>query len=155
MSRNDQTGSSRSKIAPHLVCDGAADAIEFYKKAFDAVEIAQLPGPTGRLMHGAISIDGAMVFLVDENKDYGMVSPKSLGGSPVTINLEVDDVDATVALAVEAGATVTMEVADQFWGDRYGVIEDPFGHNWAILKPLSETPMTKAELIAAAKGAMG
>lgn len=154
MSNHIATENLRPKISPHLVCNGAADAIEFYKKVFDATEIARLAGPDGRIMHGAVSIDGAMVCLVDENKDYGLISPESLGGSPVTINLEVDDVDATVARAVAAGATITMEVADQFWGDRYGVIKDPFGHNWAILKPLGDTPMTEAELIEAAKGAM-
>jgi uncharacterized glyoxalase superfamily protein PhnB len=123
-------------VIPHLTCDGAADAIEFYRKAFDAVEDMRVPGDDGRLMHAAITIRGAPVMLVDENIEYGMPGPKALKGSPVTIHLYVDDVDAVVAQAVAAGATVTMPVADMFWGDRYGRIEDPFGHHWSIATPV-------------------
>jgi PhnB protein len=155
MSEANPATAKRHAIAPHLVCDGAADAIEFYKKAFGAEEVMRLPGPDGRLMHAGITINGASLMLVDENKDYGLISPKSLGGSPVTINLEVANVDETVARAVGAGAKVKMEVADQFWGDRYGTIEDPFGHSWAILTPLNTEPLSEAELVEAAKGAMG
>jgi uncharacterized glyoxalase superfamily protein PhnB len=140
-------------LAPHLVCDGAADAIEFYKKAFGAEELMRIPGPTGRLMHAAVMINGSMVMLVDENKDYGILSPKTLGGSPVTIHLNVPDVDAAVARAEAAGATIKMPVADQFWGDRYGMIKDPFGHNWSIATPLREKPMSEGELREAAQRA--
>lgn len=119
-------------LTPHLVCAGAADAIEFYKKAFNAVEGFRLPGPDGKLMHGSVMIGDSMLMLVDENAEWGMLGPKSLKGSPVTIHLSVQDVDAAVAQAVAAGATVTMPVADMFWGDRYGVLQDPFGHNWSV-----------------------
>ena len=119
-------------LTPHLVCAGAADAIEFYKKAFDAVEEARLPGPDGKLMHAMVRIGDSPLMLVDESPQWGMLGAKALKGSPVTIHLYVDDVDATVERAVAAGAKVTMPVADMFWGDRYGTLEDPFGHHWSV-----------------------
>ncbi|MCC7455811.1 MAG: VOC family protein [Nitrospira sp.] len=119
-------------LTPHLVCAGAADAIEFYKKAFDAREGARRPGPDGKLMHAMLRIGDSALMLVDEMPQWGALGPKSLKGSPVTIHLYVQDVDATVAQAVKAGAKVTMPVADMFWGDRYGQLEDPFGHKWSI-----------------------
>lgn len=137
-------------LSPHLVIDGAADAIDFYKKAFGAEEVARIPGPDGRLMHGSILVCGSSVMLVDENRDWGMLSPKALGGSPVTIHLFVPDVDTFVARAVEAGATVVMPVADQFWGDRYGVIKDPFGHSWSIATPVREVSLEEAKAAMAA-----
>ena len=136
-------------VTPHLVCAGAAKAIEFYKKAFGAVERMRLPGKDGRLMHGAIEIGGATVMLVDEMPEWGALSPKALKGTPVTIHLYVDDVDAFFQRAVEAGATVKMPVADMFWGDRYGVIVDPFGHNWSIATHLRD--MTADEIQRAMK----
>ncbi len=119
-------------VTPHLVCAGAADAIEFYKKAFNAVEEARIPGPGGKLMHAQVRIGDSAVMLVDESAEWGMLGPKALKGSPVTIHLYVEDVDAFVKQAVAAGATVTMPVADMFWGDRYGVLDDPFGHHWSV-----------------------
>ena len=119
-------------VTPHLVCAGAAKAIDFYKQAFGATEKGRLPGPDGRLVHAAVKIGDSTVMLVDEMPEWGALGPKSLKGSPVTIHLYVDDVDAFVARAVKAGAKVTMEVADQFWGDRYGKLEDPFGHHWSV-----------------------
>ena len=119
-------------VTPHLICAGAADAIEFYKKAFGAVEATRLPGPNGKLMHAAVRIGDSTVMLVDEMPEWGALGPKSLKGSPVTIHLFVDDVDAVVARAVKAGAKVTMPVDDMFWGDRYGKLEDPFGHHWSV-----------------------
>jgi PhnB protein len=119
-------------ITPHLVCAGATDAIDFYKKAFGATELARLAGPDGKLLHGAVRIEGSVVMLVDENPQWGAIGPKTLKGSPVTIHVYVADVDAFVAKAVEAGARVIMPIDDMFWGDRYGVIEDPFGHLWSI-----------------------
>jgi PhnB protein len=129
---------------PHLVCAGAAEAIAFYKKAFDATEMTRLAGPDGRLMHACVRIGDSAVMLVDEFPDYGVIGPKALGGSPVTIHLFVDDVDAFVARAVEAGATVTLPVADMFWGDRYGKLEDPFGHRWSVATHLRD--MTPDEI---------
>src|SRR5205823_2739833 len=111
-------------VTPHLVCAGAAEAIEFYKKAFGAVEKTRLPGKDGKLMHAAIQIGGGTIMLVDEMPQWGALSPKSLNGTPVTIHLYVDDVDAFFARAVKAGATAKMPVTDTFWGDRYGVLID-------------------------------
>jgi PhnB protein len=119
-------------ITPHLVCDGAAAAIDFYKRAFGATGAVLLPGPGGRIMHAQLRIGDSAVMLVDENRAFGMLGPKAVGGSPVTIHLYVDDVDATYRRAVAAGAKATMPPADMFWGDRYGVLEDPFGHRWSI-----------------------
>ena len=119
-------------VTPHLVCAGAADAIAFYKKAFNAEEVGRLAGPQGKLMHAQIRIGDSAVMLVDEFPDWGSFGPKSLKGSPVTIHLYVEDVDAAFKRAVDAGATVKMALADMFWGDRYGVLEDPFGHHWSI-----------------------
>jgi len=119
-------------ITPHLVCRGAADAIAYYVKAFGAVEQGRMPGPDGKLMHAMIRIGDASLMLVDEYPEQGCVSPQALKGSPVTIHLYVADVDATVARAVEAGGRITMPVADMFWGDRYGRLEDPFGHQWSV-----------------------
>jgi len=125
-------------VIPHLVCAGAAAAIAFYKKAFGAVEMMRLPGKGGKLMHAAIQIGGATIMLVDEMPEWGALSPKSLNGTPVTIHLYVDDVDSFVERASKAGATVKMPVADMFWGDRYGVIVDPFGHSWSIATHLRD-----------------
>jgi uncharacterized glyoxalase superfamily protein PhnB len=119
-------------ITPHLVCAGAAEAIDFYVKAFNAVEMVRLPGPGGKLMHASLKVGDSTLMLVDEMPDCGAVGPKALKGSPVTIHLYVEDVDATFAQAVAAGAKVTMPVADMFWGDRYGQVEDPFGHRWSV-----------------------
>jgi PhnB protein len=119
-------------LTPHLVCAGAADAIEFYKRAFGAVELGRLPGPDGKLVHAAVRIGDSTLMLVDENPQWDALGPKALKGSPVTVHLYVTDVDATVAQAVAAGAKVTMPVADMFWGDRYGQLEDPFGHRWSV-----------------------
>ena len=143
------------RLSPHLVCDGAAAAIDFYKAAFGAEEVMRLPGPTGKLMHGSVMINGAMVLLVDEMPDYDVVGPNRLGGTPVTIHLVVPDVDAAVNRAVKAGATIVMPVADQFWGDRYGVVKDPFGHKWSIATPKPNAPRTEAELQDAAKSVFG
>ncbi|QDT77989.1 hypothetical protein Mal35_14190 [Gimesia maris] len=119
-------------VTPHLVCDGAADAIAFYEKAFGAVEQMRMPGPNGRLMHGCIKIGDSQVMLVDANSACGIQGPKELSGSPVTLHLQVEDADALIEQAVAAGATLKMPVTDMFWGDRYGQVEDPFGHCWAI-----------------------
>ncbi|MBB5391804.1 MULTISPECIES: VOC family protein [unclassified Herbaspirillum] len=119
-------------ITPHLVCAGAADAIEFYKKAFGAVDRGRLPGPDGRLMHAQISIGDSYLMLVDEAPEWKSLGPKALGGSPVTIHLYVEDADAVFAQAVAAGAQVTLPLTDMFWGDRYGQLVDPFGHKWSV-----------------------
>ena len=119
-------------VTPHLVCAGASDAIEFYKKAFNAVEGGRLPGQGGKLMHAMIRIGDSPIMLVDEFPEWGSFGPKALKGSSVTIHLYVEDVDAAVARAVGAGAKITMPLEDMFWGDRYCKLEDPFGHHWSI-----------------------
>ncbi|HST36780.1 MAG TPA: VOC family protein [Allosphingosinicella sp.] len=141
-------------LTPHIVCDGAAEAIEFYKAAFGAEEMMRIPGENGKLMHAAIGIGGAMLMLVDENKDWGIQSPLSLGGTPVTLHLNVPDADAAIERAAAAGATVTMPAHDAFWGDRYGQVKDPFGHSWSIAHPLRAQVMSEDELQAAARDAM-
>jgi len=119
-------------VTTHLVCAGAAEAIDFYKKAFNASEVGRIDGPQGKLLHGAVRIGDSMVMLADEFPDWGSLGPKSLKGSPVTIHLYVEDVDAFAARAVAAGAKITMPVQEMFWGDRYGKLEDPFGHQWSV-----------------------
>jgi uncharacterized glyoxalase superfamily protein PhnB len=145
----------REGLIPHLVCDPCADAIEFYKKAFGAIEVGRMPAPDGtRIMHAAILIDGQPIFLVDDFPEYcggKSLSPKALGGSPVTIHRYVVDCDAAIQRAQEAGATVTMPAEDMFWGDRYGVVTDPFGHTWAFATHISDpTPEEIAEAARAA-----
>jgi len=119
-------------LTPHLVCDGAAAAIEFYKKAFGATEVTRLPAPDGRLMHAQVRIGDSVLMLVDEWPDMGALGPNKLKGTSVTLHLYVTDVDAAFAKAVAAGATVKMPLADMFWGDRYGQVQDPFGHMWSL-----------------------
>jgi PhnB protein len=119
-------------LTPHLCCAGAADAIEFYKKAFNAVELMRMPGPKGKLMHAMLRIGDSALMLMDEFPEWGGFGPKSLNGTPVTIHLYVENADAAVAQAVAAGAKIIMPLADMFWGDRYAVLEDPFGHHWSV-----------------------
>ncbi|MDE1182783.1 VOC family protein [Paraburkholderia sp.] len=119
-------------LTPHLICDGAADALGFYTAAFGAIELVRLPGKNGRLMHASMRIGDSTLMLVDEMAECGAFGPKSLKGSPVTLHLYVENVDATIERAVAVGATLTMPAADMFWGDRYGQLEDPFGHRWSV-----------------------
>jgi PhnB protein len=149
---NQQFPRGVSPLSPHLVVAGAADAIKFYERAFGAKELMKLEGPDGKLMHACVSINGCSVMLVDENPQWKALGPKSLGGTPVTIHLMADDVDKTTDQAVAAGAKVIMPVADMFWGDRYGIVEDPFGHHWSIAT--TKKFMTEAEIKAAAQKAM-
>jgi len=120
-------------VTPHLTIAGAAAAIEFYKEAFGAEEKVRMPGPGGKVMHAEIKIGDSFLMIAEEFPEMGgSLGPKALGGSPVTITLYVPDADAVVARAAKAGAKVTMPVADQFWGDRYGQLTDPFGHRWGV-----------------------
>ncbi len=119
-------------VTPHLICEGAADAIEFYKKAFNAVELMRMPGPAGKLMHAQIQIGSSMVMLADDFPDWGSLGPRALKGTPIVVHLYVEDTDALYNQAVAAGATAKMPPADMFWGDRYGMVTDPFGHIWSI-----------------------
>ncbi|MGA3040213.1 MAG: VOC family protein [Bryobacteraceae bacterium] len=117
---------------PYLSIKGAADAIEFYKKAFGATETMRINGPDGRIGHAEIKIGKANIMLADEHPEINFLSPTTLGGSPVTIHIYVEDVDALAKNAEAAGIKVRRAVADQFYGDRAGSFEDPFGHVWYI-----------------------
>lgn len=120
-------------VTPHLAVRGAAEAIEFYKKAFSAAEIGRHLIPDSEtIMHAEIRIGDSKLFLNDEFPEMGCLGPQSLNGSAVTIHLQVEDVDSLFDQAVQAGATVLMPLTDQFWGDRYGMLADPFGHRWSI-----------------------
>ncbi|SEH64175.1 PhnB protein [Mycolicibacterium rutilum] len=129
-------------VSPMLTVSDGAAAIDFYVKAFDAEELGRVPGPDGKkLFHAALRLNGALVMLNDdfpEMNDGKSVVPEALGGSPVTIHLTVDDVDAKFQKAVDAGATVVMPLQDMFWGDRYGELRDPFGHLWSMGQPIRE-----------------
>ncbi len=128
-------------VLPHLTVDDAAAAIDFYVKAFDAVEHGRVPGPDGKLIHASLGINGSSVMLNDdfpEMSDGKSMTPTALGGTPVTIHLVVTDVEKKFQQAVDAGATVVQPLDDQFWGDRYGVLQDPFGHQWSMGQPVRE-----------------
>jgi uncharacterized glyoxalase superfamily protein PhnB len=139
-------------ITPHLVVRDAAAAIEFYKKAFGATERGRMPGPDGKtIIHAELRIGDSPLFLMDEVPAMGSKSPLALGGSPFVIHLYVENVDAAFERATKAGATVEMPVADQFWGDRYGMVADPFGHHWSLATHKEDlTPQEMAQRMAAA-----
>ena len=117
---------------PYLIIKGAADAIEFYKKAFGATEIMRFPAPGGKIGHAEIKIGDSPIMLADEFSEMGYKSPQTLGGSPVSIMIYVEDVDTVFKQAVAAGAKEQRPVKDQFYGDRLGTLEDPFGHVWHV-----------------------
>jgi PhnB protein len=133
-------------LVPHLVVKGASKAIEFYKAGLGATEMSRSPSPDGRLMHAALRIGAAMVFLCDDFPEYcGGISRAPAGPTPVTLHLIVADCDAAMAKAAAAGATITMPAGDMFWGDRYGKLTDPFGHEWSFSTPLSPDRKAAAE----------
>ncbi|MEZ0351875.1 VOC family protein [Mycobacterium sp. pR1184] len=128
-------------VIPHLVVADSAAAIDFYVKAFGAEELGRVPRPDGKIVNAAVRINGSTVMLNDDFPETcggKSMTPKSLGGTPVTIHLTVTDVDAKFQRAVDAGATVVVPLADMFWGDRYGVVEDPSGHRWSLGQPVRE-----------------
>lgn len=127
-------------LTTYLNVKGAAAAIEFYKKAFGAKEVARLTMPDGSIGHAEIEIGDSKIMLAEENEKWGNLSPQTLGGSPVCLCLYVEDVDTVFAKAIQAGATVTgeMEVKDQFYGDRTGNLTDPFGHQWSVMTHIED-----------------
>ena len=134
-------------VTPYLYCDGAAQAIEFYKQAFGAVEIMRMPGPNGKVGHAEIKIGDSFIMLADEHPEMGARSPKSYGGSPVTMLLYVTNVDAMVPQAIAAGGKLTRPLRDEFYGDRTATIVDPVGHTWHIhthVKDVTPEEMQKA-----------
>ena len=120
-------------VTAHLVIKGAAQAIEFYKRAFGAEALSRMDGPGGTIGHAELRIGDSIIFLADEFPGSPCKSPQTLGGTTATLNLYVPDVDASFKQAISAGGRETMPVADMFWGDRFGQLQDPFGHTWAIL----------------------
>ncbi|WP_437678621.1 VOC family protein [Sorangium sp. So ce131] len=122
----------RPALSPYLVVRGAARAIAFYVEAFGAKELYRLSEPSGKVGHAELEIGGARFMLADEYPDFGAVGPLTIGGSPVSLHLYVEDVDRTVERATKAGATLLRPVKDEFFGDRTGMVADPFGHKWHL-----------------------
>lgn len=135
-------------ITPHIVVQGAERAAIFYRDAFGAEEVDRIPTPDGRLMSVQLRMGGGMLHLADEFPEMGVLAPQSIGGTPVVLALDVADADAAFARAVVAGAEVRQPLADMFWGDRHGQLEDPFGHRWNIGQHLRDVPHD--EVVAAA-----
>jgi PhnB protein len=119
-------------VTPHLVIRNAGRAIDFYKEAFGAKELFRMPGPDGKIMHAEVKIGDSILMIGDEAPQYGCKSPQHLNGTPVGIYLYVENVDDVFQRAVKAGAEAVMPVQDMFWGDRYGKLRDPFGHEWSV-----------------------
>jgi PhnB protein len=138
-------------VTPYLSVQGAAAAIEFYHKAFKAKEVMRMPGPSGTIGHAEIEIGGSRVMLADEHPEMNFRGPKSFGGTAVHIHLYVPDVDQVVGQAVAAGAKIVRPVADQFYGDRVGSLEDPFGHVWHVATHTEDLPMEELTRRAAAR----
>jgi PhnB protein len=139
-------------ITPYLAVDGGADAIAFYKAAFGATEVMRMAAPGGKVGHAEVEIGGSRIMLADEHPDMGFRSPKAIGGSPVSLHLYVEDVDAVTRQAVAAGAKERRPVRDQVHGDRSGTLEDPFGHVWHIATHKED--LSPDELKRRAEGAM-
>lgn len=138
-------------VTPHIVVGDGDAAIAFYTKAFGAEELFRMAAPDGRLMHAEIMIGDSVVMIASEMPECGSQSPKALGGTPVALHVYVDDVDQAYDRAVAAGATGTMPPEDMFWGDRYGRLEDPFGHVWSLATHIKDP--TPEEMEVAAKAA--
>lgn len=141
------------RVTPYLAVDGASAAIEFYTTVLGATERMRMPAPGDRVGHAELQIGDSMIMLADEFPEMGNKGPKTIGGSPVTLSVYVEDVDAVFAKALEAGATSLRDVEDQFYGDRSGQFEDPFGHRWSVSTHVEDVPPDEMERRAAA--AMG
>jgi PhnB protein len=138
-----------SQVTPYLIVDGADAAIGFYAETFGATERMRMDGPDGKVGHAELEIGDGLVMLADENPDMGARSPKSVGGTPVTIHVYVEDVDAAFEAALAAGATELRAVENQFYGDRSGQFEDPFGHHWNVATHVEDVPPGEMERRAA------
>jgi PhnB protein len=140
-------------LTPYLVIKGAAEAIEFYKKVFGAVETVRMPGPGGQIMHAEVKIGNSMLMLADENPERGHLSPASRGGNTSSVMLYTDDVDAVFKKAIAAGAKQDQPPTDMFWGDRMGNLTDPFGHSWAVATHKEDVSPQEMEKRMAMQGA--
>jgi PhnB protein len=120
------------RVCPYLYIDGAAAAIDFYESVFGATERGRMGGPDGKIGHAELQIGDSVIMLADEHPDMGAAGPKTVGGTPVALAVYVEDVDATLAKATEAGAKVTRPAEDRFYGDRTASFQDPFGHEWSV-----------------------
>ena len=138
------------RVTPYLAVDGAAAAIDFYTAVFGAKERMRMGGPDGKIGHAELAIGDSLIMLADEFPEFGNLGPKTIGGSPVMIAIYVEDVDAVFARALEAGATELRAIEDQFYGDRTGQIEDPFGHRWSVATHVEDVPPEEMEARAAA-----
>ncbi len=137
------------QVTPYLIVDGANEAIEFYSKVFGAQERMRMDGPDGKVGHAELQLGSGLIMLADPNPDMGIRDPKAIGGTPVTISLYVEDVDSVFGKAIEAGATASRPVEDQFYGDRSGQFEDPFGHKWSVASHVEDVPPEEMEKRAA------
>lgn len=133
------------QVSPYLCVDGAAAAIKFYEKALGATERMHMPSPGGKIGHAELVLGSSVIMLSDEHPEMGVLSPKSVGGTPVMISVYVEDVDAVFDAAVAAGATELRPVEDQFYGDRSGQFEDPFGHRWNVATHVEDVPPDEME----------
>jgi len=141
-------------LSPHLTVRDAARAIDFYQAAFGAELLNPMKGPDGKIMHASLKLGDSTFMLNDEFPEWNNLSPLSSGGSGVTVHVYLENVDVAFDRAVSAGAKVTMPLLDQFWGDRYGVLMDPFGHKWSLathVRDVSEAEMRQAQIDAMAK----
>ncbi len=143
------------RVCPYLHIDGAADAIEFYKDIFGATERMRMDGPDGKVGHAELQIGNSVVMLADEYPDMGIRGPKAIGGTAVALSIYVEDVDATVARATDAGSTVKQPVENRFYGDRVGQIEDPFGHVWSVQTHVEDVAPEEMQRRAASEGGNG
>jgi PhnB protein len=139
-------------VTPYLAVEDAAEAIEYYKKAFGAKERVRMNAPDGKIGHAELEIGDSLVMLSDPSPQASTKPPKELGGTSASIFMYVEDVDAVVKQAVDAGARIEMEIANQFWGDRFGTVADPFGHLWSIATHVEDVPAE--EMAERAKAAM-
>jgi PhnB protein len=143
-------------VSPYLAVDDAARAIEYYARAFGAKEVVRMDGPGGTIAHAELEVGDSRIMLSDPFPQASTQPPKELGGTTASVFMYVEDVDAVVKQAVDAGGKVTMEVAAQFWGDRFGTVTDPFGHVWSIATHVEDVPPDEmAERAKAAMAAMG
>ncbi len=145
------------QVTPYLIVDGADAAIDFYTKVLGATERMRMPSPGGTIGHAELELGDSLIMLADEHPEMGIRGPRAIGGTPVTIHVYVEDVDSVFERALKAGATATREVEDQFYGDRSGQFDDPFGHRWSVashVEDVSADEMTKraAEAMGAPSG---